>query len=165
MLANKTASPKFDNLSIAIGLSALLVDALVGNNQEKMMKFQGVSASEVVQYMNIFGFGYCFVYVILSGNIWTCIQFANTVPKIYIPLILCGTLSFFALSFITTIVQEFGTVVTVMTTSCRKVFTVILSYVFFPKVLVFNHFVGGVIMTIAIGIEVYVKTRSKGSHH
>lgn len=164
MLANKVASPKFDGISMAIGGMALLVDSLVGNNQEKMMKLEGVSASEVVQFMNIFGFGYCVIYSVLSGKVFSSIEYCSTIPSIYIPLVLCGTFSFFALSFITTIVQEFGTVVCVMTTSCRKVFTVVLSYIFFPKVLVFNHFVGGCIMTIAIAIEVYVKTRG-GPHH
>lgn len=164
MLANKAASPKFDSLSLAIGGFALLVDSLVGNNQEKMMKHENVSATEVVHYMNVFGFGYCAVYVLLSGNIFKSIEFCSTVPTIYIPMVLCGALSYFALSFITTIVQEFGTVVCVMTTSCRKVFTVVLSYIFFPKVLVFNHFVGGAIMTLAISVEVYVKTRG-GPHH
>ena len=164
MLANKAASPKFDGISLTIGGLALLVDSLVGNNQEKMMKNEGVTSSEVVQFMNIFGFSYCLVYSVLSGNVFQSIAFASTKPNIYVPLVLCGTFSFFALSFITTIVQEFGTVVCVMTTSCRKVFTVVLSYVFFPKVLVFNHFVGGFIMTVAIAIEVYVKTRG-GPHH
>lgn len=164
MLANKAASPTFDWLSLLIGGFALLVDSLVGNNQEKMMKHDGVSATEVVQYMNLFGFGYCMAFVLLSGNVFKSIEYCSTVPTIYIPLVLCGTLSFFALSFITTIVQEFGTVVCVMTTSCRKVFTVVLSYFFFPKTLVFNHYLGGVIMSIGILVEVYVKSRG-GAHN
>lgn len=164
MLANKASSPKFDSLSLLIGFCALLVDSLVGNNQEKMMKHEGVSAVEVVHYMNLVGFSYCSVFVLVSGNIFKSIEYCATVPNIYIPLVLCGTLSYFALSFITTIVQEFGTVVCVMTTSCRKVFTVVLSYIFFPKQLVLNHFIGGFIMTIAISVEAYVKTRG-GPHH
>lgn len=159
MLGNKATSARFDSVSVFVGGLALLVDSFVGNIQERMMKLQGVSTDEVVQYMNIFAFCYCSSWLLVSWRWYEYLKFCNSKPSIYIPLILCGIFAFVALSFITVIVKRFGTVVAVMTTSCRKVFTVILSYIVFPKPLVGSHFLGGIIMTAAILLEVFVKTQ------
>jgi drug/metabolite transporter (DMT)-like permease len=74
-------------------------------------------------------------------------------------LLLSAFMQFLGLSWVATFVKRFGTVVTMMTTSSRKVITVTLSYIAFPKPVSGGHFVGGGLVFIAIVMELYMKTR------
>lgn len=164
-LGNSSASPSFQPLGVFLGLLSLVTDALVGNNQERLMNHEGVSESEIIQSMNGCGFVVGFVFSIVSGYFPEAFSFCAEHPHIYVPILLNGVSCYLALNVIAMLVNKFGTVVTVMVTSTRKVFTIVLSYMFFPKPITPAHVVGVLVVVLAIVLEVIIKTRRSRSSH
>lgn len=59
--------------------------------------------------------------------------------------------------FVITLIQRFGALIAVVTTSLRKMATIVLSFLLFPKAFSFAYLIGTAMVFTGIGIEVYVK--------
>eukprot|EP01102_Stenamoeba_stenopodia_P018289 TRINITY_DN6684_c0_g1_i1.p1 TRINITY_DN6684_c0_g1~~TRINITY_DN6684_c0_g1_i1.p1 ORF type:complete len:319 (+),score=36.28 TRINITY_DN6684_c0_g1_i1:204-1160(+) len=162
-LGNSTVSPSFQPLGVFLGIGSLVTDALVGNHQERLMNQEGVSESEIILAMNGFGFLVGFAFSIVSGYFFEAFQFCAEHPHIYVPIVLNGISCYLTLIVVAMLVNKFGTVVTVMVTSTRKVFTIILSYILFPKPITPAQVVGVLVVVAAIVLEVIIKTRRSRS--
>ena len=59
--------------------------------------------------------------------------------------------------FVITLIQRFGALVAVITTSLRKMASIVLSFVIFPKVFSMAYVLGTFMVFSGLSLEVYVK--------
>ena len=99
----------------------------------------GVSASELMTNVNAIGFAGVLSYMMVTGHLAATMAAAIQHPKLLIDLVLVGLgLSTAVLNY-TNLIQSSGSVIAVAVATLRKVATVILSYVVFPKPLLGIH--------------------------
>ena len=56
-----------------------------------------------------------------------------------------------------TLVKEFGALLAVTVTSCRKLVSIMASFMLFPKPFTMIYLVGGIQVFFGIGLEIYLK--------
>ena len=119
----------------------LCCDALLGNFQEKVMRDSAINPVQMMALQSIFGMGLAFACCIATGELEGGIQVMRGVegPRLgslfvlYAFCLLAGTVAVLSL------VEEFGAAAAVTVTLLRKVLSMGLSYIIWPKPLSAAH--------------------------
>ncbi len=115
----------------------------------------GLSAQAVMVNTNAVGFGSILVYMLLSGSLNGFMSTAMSEPRLLFYLICVGVgLSLSVLAY-TKLIHASGSVVAVAVSTLRKVVTVLLSYILFPKHLLGIHIVSGILVLIGVLIGTF----------
>lgn len=150
----------FDVYGIFLISLALLSDAFIGNVQEKVMKQHKYSAMEMIAYSK--GIGAVLLFLISAGSgelipfILYCISNPSTLPLV-LSFSIVGAVGEV---FVMKMVKRFGALVAVTVTSMRKVFTILVSFLLFPKPMSHFHVIGLFIVGSGIAMNIYVKNKS-----
>jgi adenosine 3'-phospho 5'-phosphosulfate transporter B3 len=146
--------------SFGIGLLiiSMLADALVVNVQQRMMQRERTDPNTMMARLNLIGFLGVASYQVFSGQMDTLRALARSDPMLWAYVVGVGATLGFAILAYTNLVNEAGSVFAVGVATLRKVFTVILSYLVFPKALTWIHVVAG--LTTFAGL-VLSETRTK----
>jgi len=151
---------------------SIVCDALLPNVQEKLMmrsttdsngskensKQQGLSAAAVMVNTNAVGFGALLIYMILSGSLMTSIATTLTDPYLVLYLLCVGLCLSTAVLAYTKLVKTQGSVVAVAISTFRKIVSVMLSYVIFPKPLTRIHIFSGLLVLVGVGLSRFAQT-------
>ncbi|XP_017773021.1 PREDICTED: adenosine 3'-phospho 5'-phosphosulfate transporter 2 [Nicrophorus vespilloides] len=157
-LADSKISPNFNTSGVIMISLALLCDAVIGNVQEKSMKKSGASNAEVVLYSYSIGFAYLFIIMVISGSFTDGITFFAQNPKqTYGYAFIFSLTGYLGIQIVLTLVRTCGAFVTVTVTTCRKAMTIIISFIFFNKPFVFQYLTSGLLVVIAIYLNLYSK--------
>ncbi|CAM4859815.1 unnamed protein product [Rotaria socialis] len=135
-LADSKVRPNFNTYGVIVICSALVADAIIGNYQEKIMKANHVSNVEIVFYSFMFGFFLILVGLLATNRLFSSITFWNQHP-------------------ITTYGYEYGALLCVTVTTCRKAITIILSFALFSKPFVLDYLWSGLIVVVGIYLNIY----------
>lgn len=139
------------------------------NTDEKVISTttKGISAHGLMFNVNTIGFICIFLYMILFSRsaIYEFIPICIKQPKLLIYCILLGLCLAFAVLAYTKLIKSSGSVIAVTVATLRKVITVILSYIFFPKPLLRIHIFSGLLVLVGIFINGYSKVKNKGHRH
>ena len=124
---------------VLLGL-AVLADSLVPNVQQKLLATR--PKQELIFHTNWMSAVLTFAYMLTTGEAALALAFLARRPRV-LPLMLLQALAGYLgiLSYLQA-VTSFGSKVTVLVTSCRKVFTIGLSAVVFHHALSYYHIVG-----------------------
>eukprot|EP00545_Synedropsis_sp_CCMP1620_P008042 CAMPEP_0119020678 /NCGR_PEP_ID=MMETSP1176-20130426/24522_1 /TAXON_ID=265551 /ORGANISM="Synedropsis recta cf, Strain CCMP1620" /LENGTH=208 /DNA_ID=CAMNT_0006975133 /DNA_START=144 /DNA_END=770 /DNA_ORIENTATION=- len=159
---------------LALLVISILCDAIVPNLQQQLMaesstasskssptETETLSATELMVNVNAVGFAGLLLYMLVMGQllegIRTCLEFPRLV--VYLTLIGLG-LSTAVLAY-TRLIQASGSVVAVTVATLRKVATVALSYIIFPKPLLPIHIASGLLVLVGILLSTVNKYRRK----
>jgi adenosine 3'-phospho 5'-phosphosulfate transporter B3 len=123
---------------------SILCDALVPNLQQQFMTPpDALSATELMVNVNAVGFSGLLVYMLAMGQLMegirTCLEF----PRLMVYLTLVGLGLSTAVLAYTRLIQTSGSVAAVAVATLRKVATIVLSYIVFPKPLLAMHIAAG----------------------
>lgn len=140
---NKTSSGAARDSSMQLWGIALLVtsifcDAIVPNYQ-KLLMTNGVPAGQLMINVNVVGALGIFGYMLLTGQLMDVIEACQTHPRLLIYLTCVGVGMSSAVWAYTKLIQATTSVVAVTVATLRKVATIILSYVLFPKPILTIH--------------------------
>ena len=130
---------------------ALVLDALIGPVQEYCLRSFGTPKAALVGYAYMGGFAINLGVATVSGDLGGAYGFllqAETVQGQLTPVVLVvllATISFFGVSLIVSIVEEFGAVVANLAATARKGLTLAVSFLFSPKPLTLTH-AGGMLL-------------------
>eukprot|EP01027_Heterolobosea_sp_BB2_P014210 GEZU01020436.1.p1 GENE.GEZU01020436.1~~GEZU01020436.1.p1 ORF type:complete len:139 (+),score=31.71 GEZU01020436.1:119-535(+) len=80
-------------------------------------------------------------------------------PSAFFVMVLFSTLGFIGSNFFFAMMKEFGVLVSVTTTSCRKVVTLLLSFVLFPKPFGISFLASAALVFAGVGMNIYSKNR------
>jgi adenosine 3'-phospho 5'-phosphosulfate transporter B3 len=162
MSGGSTVSAHDMFIGIAAVVVALCCDALLYIGEEKFCFIANKSSNtEVILYCN--GMGVCYSLLTLgaSGQMGESVSFALKHPSM---LALVGAFSlcnFGGTTFLLQSIVEFGSNTAVVITSTRKMFTVLFSFLFYPKPFTLPH-MGGLLLVV-YGIWLHEDARKKKS--
>jgi adenosine 3'-phospho 5'-phosphosulfate transporter B3 len=135
---DSNVDPTSTNQSSVPGLALLIVsvlcDALVPNLQQQFMTPpNALSAFELMVNVNAIGFAGLLASMVATGQLSEVLQKCFEFPRLSMYLTLVGLGLSTAVLAYTQLIQASGSVTAVAVATLRKVVTVILSYMFFPK--------------------------------
>uniref|UniRef100_A0A0N4Z2A1 Adenosine 3'-phospho 5'-phosphosulfate transporter 2 n=1 Tax=Parastrongyloides trichosuri TaxID=131310 RepID=A0A0N4Z2A1_PARTI len=160
-LADNKVAPNFDPTGYIMICCALVADAIIGNVQEKEMKFHNASNSEVVFYSYTYGFLYILFYELITTEIYYAFMFLWDHPIQYLWIGIFSLVGYMGINIVLTLVRISGALMAVTITTLRKAITIVLSFIFFTKPFTIDYIYGGLIVLIAIYLNLYSKNKSK----
>lgn len=120
-------------IGIFVVLSSLIFDSWHSNAQHKLLHYNKASTLETIIFTNLFGALNTLIISWISGEFWNAVQFCITHPIVILILIsralfiFCGVICFVNLIVLQGIVEA-----TAITT-IRKILTLFISFLIFPK--------------------------------
>ncbi|CAF1151736.1 unnamed protein product [Adineta ricciae] len=160
-LADSKVQPRFNLYGVVIISLALIADAAIGNYQEKIMKEHHVSNVEIVFYSFIFGFVFVLCGLLLTNNFFPSLEFWNKHPgPTYGYGLIFSIVGYLGIDIVLTLIKEYGALICVTVTTCRKAITIILSFTLFSKPFVFDYLWSGLIVIVGIYLNVYSRNQT-----
>ena len=161
-------------LGITLLTISIFCDAIVPNLQKVLMSppdqlpaqinkstVSGLTASELMINTNTIGFGCVLLYMLGTNQLWDALQTSLVHPLLVLYLVLIGLGLATAVLAYTKLIQATDSVVAVKVATLRKVVTVVLSYVLFPKPLLLIHFIAGLSVLGGILLGAYAKENAR----
>lgn len=152
------ADPKF-TFGFTVMCGALLADAVIGNAQEHVMVTYETSSSEMILYSKLCGVGYLLIWAVISGEFWAAFVFCLEHPVIYLYMFVFSFLGCLGEHFVMMLIKIWGPLIAVIVTSSRKLVTVALSFLLFPKNLSASFFFGMTLIFAGMFMEMYSKNK------
>jgi len=132
-LGDKDVSPRFTSFGVSIVLLSLVFDSLHANFQESLMKIHQASHLETLFWTNFFSVCCILVILIVKQEFSSAIRFLADYPLLYLLMILRAFTLYMGTSFYLLTVREFGAYIATTVTTTRKILTVVISFILFPK--------------------------------
>jgi len=167
-LGDYTVMPNFNVTGIILMLGSLTADAFIGNIQEELLGYtSGKNSSKAMEfsvleqlfYTKFIGGCILLVVSILNGNFMEAVQFASYDRIDFFLLVIgFGVVGMIGENFILTLMAKHGVVVTLTTTTVRKIFTILFSFWFFTKPFTYIYLIGGGFTFYGILLSIYQKS-------
>ncbi len=125
----------------------------------------GLSAQAVMVNTNAVGFGTILLYMLLSGSLRDTVTTATSDPTLLLYLSCVGIGLSTAVLAYTKLIKASGSVVAVAVSTMRKVATVLLSYILFPKPLLPIHAFSGLLVLIGVLIATFCRKKKHLTSH
>jgi solute carrier family 35 (adenosine 3'-phospho 5'-phosphosulfate transporter), member B3 len=125
----------------------------------------GVSASTLMTNANFVGGIGILLYMTVTGALVEAMGVAFVEPRLFLLLTVIGVSLAMAVFSYTRLIQASGSVVAVGVATLRKVVTVILSYVFYPKPFSTVHAVSSLLVLGGVLLSSYAKQRPTPATH
>ena len=93
----------------------------------------------------------------MSGELFEALDHANEHPEVYLHSASFATLGYCSVIFILLIIKRFGATNAEIVKSCRKVMSIVISFVVFSKPFSSMHIFGGCLFVFSIVMGVQVK--------
>ena len=164
-----------DTSYFGVGLLSvsILCDAIVPNVQKQLMTVSlprttsgvesgisgGLSAQAVMINTNAVGFGILLVCMLVSGSLSDAVSAAMLQPKLLLYLVSVGFGLSSAVLAYTTLIKSTSPVVAVAVATLRKVATIMLSYIFFPKSISGIQVIAGVMVLVGVFLSTFCRRR------
>ena len=110
----------------------------------------GLSAASLMVNVNCVAFLGLLIYMTISGSLMEAIVVAIANPSLFVYLVIVGMSLGAAVLAYTKLIRASGSVVAVAVSTLRKVATVVLSYIVFPKSLLRVHVISGFVVLCGI---------------
>lgn len=139
---------------------AMFFEAFVGNYQEKLMKDFHLTQENLISSSYRAGTVMLTIICLLSGELIPAIGFCIDNPNVLFWLSLVSLSGYFGLIFVLTLLRLFDAFITTTVTSTRKILSITLSFVFFPKPLNLNFVISAILVFWGLGLHIYAKNKS-----
>lgn len=149
---NKTDSSENKWGGIVMLTISIACDAIVPNFQQYLMVEEEISADEVMINTNFMGLILILAYLSFSGDIQQILH--GSVPVVFFLHVLSiGLCLGCAVTCYTQIIKQSGSVIAVTVATVRKIATILLSYIVFPKHIAVAHIIGASAVIAGIVLE------------
>ncbi len=122
------------------------------NSLEPKLTKRGISSSSLMVNTNSIGFTLLLLSTIVSSTLLPIISFATTHPHFLLLLFTVGMGLGTAVLAYTELIRRSGPAVAVTVATLRKVVTVMLSYIVFPKAVSLLHLASGCLVLIGLAV-------------
>jgi len=158
-LGDVASSPAFAPIGVALIAGALCIDAICANFEEKnFFRVETPSTTqEVLCYASLIGTAYGLVPLIASGGLAPAWAHSMANPQV-IPLIMgFSVLGYSSVSFILSLIKYFGATEAEIVKSLRKVMSIVISFILFPKALNWKYIAGFAAVLLSTVYTFYLK--------
>lgn len=157
-LADVQVSPSFSTTGLLIISLALCADAAIGNVQEKYMKTYNCTNTEMIFFSYSIGSIYLIALTLVSGELVAGTKYAFEHPyETYGMGVLLSITGYLGVEYVLLLVRHFGALIAVAVTTFRKAFTMILSFVLFPKPFTWYYVFSSLLVFLGGFLNVYSK--------
>ena len=140
---------------IIIVCLSLVGDSLHSNTQEQLLKQHRSSILEAMLYTNLFAALMSWFWVIVTGEFQLAYAYCQDQPIAYILFVMRAAVIYMGVLCFVLMINTFGVVKATAITTVRKILTIIISFILFPKPISSRHVMGFIIFSIGIGISVW----------
>jgi len=163
-LGDAELRPDFHPMGIALIAIGIAADAATSNYEERefFRLEHPVSQPEVVTYASLFGTLWSLILLLPTDELGPALKHSHAHPSV-LPLIfasaVCGYVS---VTFVLLLIHLYGATVTEMVKSMRKVLTVVLSFLLYPKPVSAKYLVGGLAVLLSLAATHELHRRKGG---
>jgi len=158
----EVTSNRQDNMwGILVVLLSLVADAVHANSQESVLRVYKASLSETLLFSNMYAAVMAFGIVVANGELAPALQYCETNSSTYVlflsraVVIYCGVLCF------GTLIENFGVVAATAVTTIRKIMTIFISFLLFPKPWSFKYVYGVMAFIASVVVGQYATSVAK----
>lgn len=149
-LATSSAALESSLIGAALLVAAVLTDSMLPNVQQRLLQDLRRPKAEVVYHTNWISALLTLAYISFTGELGAAIAFLRLRRRVAMLLLLQSTAGYFGILAYLETVRRFGSKVTTIVTSCRKLFTIALSSVLFGHPLNGYHAAG--VFAVFLGV-------------
>lgn len=158
-LGDVASSPAFAPIGVALIAGALCVDAICANFEEKnFFRCENPSTTqEVLCFASLIGTVYGLVPFIASGGWQPAIAHSMQYTQV-VPMIMgFSVMGYSSVSFILSLIKYYGATEAEIIKSLRKVLSIVISFILFPKALNWKYIVGFLAVLVSTAYTFYLK--------
>lgn len=151
-LGDVSSHPSFNPVGIVLIMGALCIDAITSNFEEKVFfRVDNPSGqAEVLFFASLFGSVWSFASAYLAGEIGPAIAHSIANPMVTPSIMAFSVLGYASVTFVLSMIKFFGATEAEIVKSCRKVLSIIISFILFPKPLNWKYIAGFIVVTGSI---------------
>ena len=162
-LGQASVSPSFHVVGVALISVSAMSEAAVGNLQEHVLSHHKCLLLEIVFWSNLFSAMVVFCYLVVSGELLSSVAFVWESTDLIVSILSEAFIGYVAVFFYLGLVQRFGVAVCIGVSALRKIGTICLSFLVFPKPFTIMYVYGGGMVMLAILMTAYLKNNGKAS--
>ena len=156
--------PDFHPIGIALICVGVAADAATSNYEEKAF-FRAVtpaSQPEVVTYSSLFGSIWALLLLLPTDELPAAVAHSLANSSVLPQLVASAVCGYVSVTFVLLLISLYGATVTEMVKSMRKVLTVALSFVLYPKPLSYKYALGSAAVLISLAATQELQRRKGG---
>lgn len=148
--------PNYAPKGILLMLGAVCLDALSSNFEERQFfrREDPCVTEEVLCFSSLFGTLYSLLYLRMRGELGLAASYCILYPFVVCKIVLFSILGYFSVTFILAIIKYFGAPEAEFVKSTRKVLSILLSFVLYPKKMNQNYYIGICAVIVAAVLQV-----------
>lgn len=150
----KAGQTDASGLLIALGIaflgSSVMCDAMSSNTQQRLMQKSHVPPLIMMMWLNFCGMAISVIIIACSGKLHSAVKLLGQQPSIIGYMAGVGGCIAVGVWANTQLIHESGSVVAVGVATVRKMVTMILSYIIYPKPFGWMHALGAILMVLGL---------------
>ena len=153
-------SPRFDIRGLVLISIGFFSDAMTANFEEaRLFKTHHCSQAEVMFFSSAFSAVWTLATMFGSNELFDALEHARENNEVISWTILSSCLGYSSVVFVLLLIKRFGATNAEIVKSCRKVLSIIISFVAFGKTVGRLHVLGGGLFTLSVVLGVHIKTK------
>ena len=153
-LGDTDVSVEFPVKGITIVLLSLVGDSLHSNTQDSLLREHKASTSEAMLFTNFFAAVASFVYILITGELFEAIDYCQAYPIAYVMFLVRSAVIYLGVMCFMLMIKSFGVVAATSVTTVRKIVSILLSFVLFPKAWSNKYWWGGLLFGASLSLSV-----------
>ena len=155
--------PDFHPMGIGLITLGVAADAATSNYEERAFFRASPPASqpEVVTYASAFGAVWALLLMLPTDELEEAIAHSIAHPDALVMLVVSSVCGYVSVSFVLLLINLYGATVTELVKSMRKVLTIVLSFVLYPKPISQKYLLGGLAVLVSL-VATHELQRRKG---
>ena len=144
-LGDADTLPRFHGTGVGLILLGMACDAATSNYEEKAFFRVAAPASqaEVIAYSSLFGSVWALLLLLPTDELGAAMRHSREQPSVLPLLVGSSVCGYASVSLVLLLIRLYGATVTELVKSLRKVLTVVLSFVLYPKPMSWKYAAGG----------------------
>ena len=153
-------SPRFDVRGLVLISLGVFADAITANYEEaKFFRSNSCSQAEVMFYSSAFASVWTLATMMGSNELFDALEHASKHTEVVPSTVTFAVLGYSSVIFILLLIKRFGATNAEIVKSCRKVFSIIISFAAFGKTVGRFHLIGGSLFALSVVLGVQIKAK------
>jgi len=151
-LGDAAVFPAFHPIGIGLIVIGMGLDAATSNYEEAAFFRvpQPASQAEVVAFSSLFGSAWGLMLLLPTEEFGLAVKHSIEHSEVLPYLVMSSVCGYVSVSFVLLLIKLYGATVTEMVKSLRKVLTVVISFVLYPKPVSWKYGLGGVFVLVSL---------------
>jgi len=160
-LTDASSQPSFHIQGIVLVSISVLFESIQANVQHKVLYSQGTSTTEMLFYSNLISAVILIVLMLFTGDLMNAVSYCLQHPEAQAMVMLEAFLQCMGGEFYIQMIKHFGVVVAISMTTFRRFLSLMISFLLFPKVFVWQYAIGVLLIFSGLGVIIYQRKQEE----